>query len=154
MPFIEALRQLKLRVGPECFCTLFVSLVPILSAVGEAKTKPTQHGAKELRACGLDADLIMCRSEVALEEGVRTKLAMFCNVSALQVISVPDCGHLYKIPMLLQEQGVSGKHLLAVDEVMSSTLLLHYYFMHRINLPQAWPDTQCDARHGHTRQVA
>lgn len=79
MPFIEALRQLKLRVGSDSVCTLYVSLVPSLGAVGEQKTKPTQHGVRELRACGLEPDLIMCRSTDELEDGVRGKLAMFCT---------------------------------------------------------------------------
>jgi len=105
-PFIEALRQFEYRVGTENFCNIHVSLVPIVGSVGEQKTKPTQASVRELRALGLSPDLIVCRSAKEVQEDVRRKVALFCSVQPQQVISVHDVSNLYRVPLLLQSQGV------------------------------------------------
>ena len=81
MPFIEALRQFQFRVGPENMCFLHVSLVPVIGVVGEEKTKPTQHSVQNLRAVGLAADFLVCRSSKPLSAATKNKLACFCQVS-------------------------------------------------------------------------
>merc|ERR1719223_19957 len=81
MVFLEALRQFQIRVGRENFCLVHVSLVPVLGAVGEQKTKPTQHAIRELRSAGLTPDVITCRSSEELEEATKAKIGMFCHIS-------------------------------------------------------------------------
>ncbi|PXF45093.1 CTP synthase 1 [Gracilariopsis chorda] len=106
MPFVEALRQLRYNVGDVNFCSVFVSLVPILGVVGEQKTKPTQHGVKSITSMGLSPQLIVCRSEVPLLPETKKKLALFCQVAPDAVASVHDVSNTYRIPLMLQEQGV------------------------------------------------
>lgn len=104
MVFLEALRQFQFRVGRDNFCLVHVSLVPVLGSVGEQKTKPTQHGAKELRSAGLNPDLIVCRSGQALHDSTRSKLAAFCHVAESCVIGVHDVSNIYHVPLLLDQQ--------------------------------------------------
>lgn len=106
MPFVEALRQLRYNVGDVNFCSVFVSLVPELGVVGEQKTKPTQHGVKNITSMGLSPQLIVCRSERPLLPETRRKLALFCQVAPEAVVSVHDVSNTYRIPMMMQEQGV------------------------------------------------
>ena len=106
-PFVEALRQFQFRVGSENCCFVHVSLVPVIGVVGEQKTKPTQHTVKELRGLGITPDMLVCRSERPLEDDVREKLALFCHVSPEAVLSAHDVSNIYRVPLLLEEQGVS-----------------------------------------------
>lgn len=106
-PFIEALRQFQFRVGKENICFVHVSLVPVMGPVGEQKTKPTQHTVKELRGLGIIPDILVCRSENPLDFETREKLAAFCHVSPEAVVSAHDVSNIYRIPILLEEQGVS-----------------------------------------------
>ncbi len=106
-PFIEALRQFQFRVGKENICFVHVSLVPVMGPVGEQKTKPTQHTVKELRGLGIIPDILVCRSENPLDYETREKLAAFCHVSPKAVVSAHDVSNIYRIPILLDEQGVS-----------------------------------------------
>eukprot|EP00177_Eucheuma_denticulatum_P007952 GFKZ01014476.1.p1 GENE.GFKZ01014476.1~~GFKZ01014476.1.p1 ORF type:complete len:634 (-),score=88.55 GFKZ01014476.1:153-2054(-) len=106
MPFVEALRQLRYNVGEVNFCSVFVSLIPMLGVVGEQKTKPTQHGVKNISSMGLSPQLIVCRSEQPLRDETKRKLALFCQVAPDAVASVHDVSNTYRIPMMLQEQGV------------------------------------------------
>ena len=107
-PFIEALRQFQFRVGEENICFVHVSLVPVMGPVGEQKTKPTQHTVKELRGLGIIPDILVCRSENPLDDETREKLAAFCHVSPKAVVSAHDVSNIYRIPILLDEQGVSN----------------------------------------------
>jgi len=107
MPFVEALRQLQYDVGSDNFCSVFVSLVPTVGGEhGEQKTKPTQHGVKNLSSQGLSPHMIVCRSTAPLRDDVKAKLAMFCQVPLEGVIGVHDVSNTYNIPLILQEQGV------------------------------------------------
>lgn len=106
MPFVEALRQLRYKVGDVNFCSVFVSLVPELGPVGEQKTKPTQHGVKNISSMGLSPHLIVCRSHRPLTPESKQKLALFCQVAPDAVASVHDVSNTYRIPMMLQEQGI------------------------------------------------
>jgi len=101
--FLEALRQFQFRVGPSNFCLTFVSLVPIMGE--EQKTKPTQHGVRDLRSVGLSPTVIFCRCREVLEESTKTKIASFCHVDGPScVLSVHDVSNVYHVPLLLLEQ--------------------------------------------------
>jgi CTP synthase len=108
MVFLEALRQFRYKVGEENFCHLHVSLVPNMT---EPKSKPTQHGVKDLRAVGLQPDMIMCRAKEPVPENVRRKISNFCMVPFDRVISVHNVDDTYAVPLLLYEQCVH-KHIL------------------------------------------
>eukprot|EP00878_Enallax_costatus_P014560 GHUV01015231.1.p1 GENE.GHUV01015231.1~~GHUV01015231.1.p1 ORF type:complete len:554 (+),score=149.49 GHUV01015231.1:128-1789(+) len=103
-PFVEALRQFHFKVGPGNMCIVHVSLVPIIGVVGEQKTKPTQHSVAVLRSLGLQPDLLACRCSVPLDEGVRQKLALFCQVPAENVLTMHDVSNIWRIPLLMQSQ--------------------------------------------------
>ena len=105
-PFIEALRQFQFRVGRENVCFVHVSLVPVMGPVGEQKTKPTQHTVKELRGLGISPDVLVCRAEAPLAQETREKLAAFCQVSPNAVKSAHDVSYIYRVPLLLRDQGI------------------------------------------------
>uniref|UniRef100_A0AAY4BNF9 CTP synthase n=1 Tax=Denticeps clupeoides TaxID=299321 RepID=A0AAY4BNF9_9TELE len=117
MPFIEAFRQFQFKVKRENFCNIHVSLIPQPSTTGEQKTKPTQNSIRELRGLGLSPDLIMCRCATPLDNSVKEKISMFCHVEPEQVICVHDVSSIYRVPLLLENQGVVS------------------YFCHRLDLP-------------------
>ncbi|XP_051892465.1 CTP synthase 1 isoform X2 [Pristis pectinata] len=106
MPFIEAFRQFQFKVKRENFCNIHVSLVPLPSTTGEQKTKPTQNSVRELRGLGLSPDLIVCRCTTPMEKSVKEKISMFCHVEPEQVICVYDVCSLYRVPLLLEAEGV------------------------------------------------
>ncbi|RLG71905.1 MAG: CTP synthetase [Methanobacteriota archaeon] len=106
MPFLEALRQLRLEEGPENVFFVHVTLVPVLNVVGEQKTKPTQHSVRELREAGIDPDMIVCRAVEPLTPEAKGKISMFCNLEERAVISEADVSNIYKVPLLLEEEGV------------------------------------------------
>ncbi|KAF3328579.1 CTP synthase isoform X1 [Carex littledalei] len=105
-PFIEALSQFSYRVGENNFCLVHVSLIPVLSVVGEQKTKPTQHSIHRLRALGLTPNILACRSTMPLEDNVKEKLSKFCHVPTDSIISLFDVSDIWQIPILLREQKV------------------------------------------------
>jgi len=109
LPFLEAIRQFRYEVGPENVIYLHVTLVPYLAVAGELKTKPTQHSVKELRSIGIQPDLILCRSDRPIPSEIKKKIALFCNVAKDEVISMPDADSIYKIPLMLQEEGLDDK---------------------------------------------
>lgn len=106
MVYLEALRQLQYRVGGDNFCLVHVSLVPSVGVSGEQKSKPTQHGVRELRAAGLNPDLIACRSAKALERPSVEKISHYSMISSDNVISVYDVSNIYRVPLILLEQRV------------------------------------------------
>jgi CTP synthase len=105
-PFIEAIRQLGTEVGRERAMYMHLTLVPFLAASGEVKTKPTQHSVKELRSVGIQPDILVCRSECALPNNERAKIALFTNVNEKAVISLRDADSIYRIPAGLKAQGM------------------------------------------------
>ncbi|KAM4046614.1 CTP synthase 2 isoform 1-T2 [Anomaloglossus baeobatrachus] len=117
MAFIEAFRQFQFKAKRENFCNIHVSLVPQPTATGEQKTKPTQNSVRALRGLGLSPDLIVCRSTKPIEMAVKQKISMFCHVEPEQVIFIHDVSSTYRVPILLEEQGIIT------------------YFKHRLNLP-------------------
>jgi CTP synthase len=124
MPYVEALRQLRYNVGDTNFCSVFVSLVPELGPVGEQKTKPTQHGVKNLSSMGLSPNLIVCRSERPLLPETKRKIGLFCQVEPAAVVSVHDVSNTYKIPLMLQEQGVCNLLIRSLQLVWRLPVLL------------------------------
>lgn len=103
-PFIEALRQLKRKVSDNEFCLIHVTLVPKIG--DEYKSKPTQHTVKDLRSSGLIPNLIACRSDQPLDDSVREKIGLFCDVPDEHIVSVHNCESIYDVPVLLREQGL------------------------------------------------
>lgn len=104
LPFLEAIRQMATKAGRDNVLYCHVTLVPYVQSAGELKTKPTQHSVNELRRIGIQPDIIVCRSQCALSESVRDKIALFCNVPKEAVIEALDADSIYSVPMRLHEQ--------------------------------------------------
>jgi CTP synthase len=104
LPFLEAIRQMGLEMQRSDTCYIHLTLVPYIASAGEIKTKPTQHSVKELREIGIQADALLCRSDRAIPEDERKKIALFCNVAARAVVSVWDADSIYKVPEMLHAQ--------------------------------------------------
>src|SRR5712675_1998975 len=106
LPFLEAIRQLGVELGRNNCAFMHLTLVPIVGGSGEIKTKPTQHSVKELRGIGIQPDVLLCRCKHPLPEEQRRKIALFTNVEERAVISGVDADDIYKIPMLLHDEGL------------------------------------------------
>ncbi len=106
LPFLEAIRQLGVELGHEHALYIHLTLLPYIATAGEVKTKPTQHSVKELRSIGIQPDILICRGERPLSDGDRRKIALFTNVPERAVISAYDVDNIYRIPMVLREQGL------------------------------------------------
>lgn len=104
LPFLEAIRQLRKDLGRENVFYIHVTLVPYLSSAKELKTKPTQHSVKELRSIGIQPDAIVCRTEMPLEESIKKKIALFCDVEYEAVIDLVDVKNIYEVPINIQKQ--------------------------------------------------
>jgi CTP synthase len=105
-PFLEAVRQLKLELGPTRALLMHLTLIPYIATAGEIKTKPTQHSVKELRSIGLQPDVLLCRCAVDVDEGARRKISLFTNVEFRAVIPLLDADSIYKIPGNLNANGL------------------------------------------------
>jgi len=103
LPYIEAIRQLRWELGTNCL-VIHLTLVPYLSAAKELKTKPTQHSVKLMLEYGVQPDILVCRTEKPLNDNIRNKIALFCNVDASSVIESIDTNSIYKVPLLMQEE--------------------------------------------------
>ena len=103
-PFLEALRQIKWDVGADNCMYIHVTLIPYLGKIGETKTKPTQHSVKELRAIGIDPDILVCRSQVPINDELKSKISLFCNVSTDCVIQNLDADSIYEVPLMLRKE--------------------------------------------------
>ena len=106
LPYIESIRQLKWELGKENSLVIHLTLIPYLSAAGELKTKPTQHSVKTLMESGIQADILVCRTEHNLNDELRGKLARFCNVEQEAVIESIDASTIYDVPNLMLEEGL------------------------------------------------
>ena len=105
-PFLEAIRQMRMELGAGHSLFIHLTLVPYIETVGEIKTKPTQHSVKELRSIGIQPDVLICRTDRALPDNERRKIALFTNVDERAIISAVDVDNLFKIPRLFHEQGL------------------------------------------------
>jgi CTP synthase len=108
LPFLEAIRQLRHEKGRDNCIFVHVTLVPWIAAAGELKTKPTQHSVKELRAIGIQPDMLLCRSEKPLGDDIKEKIALFCDVSVEAVIAAMDARSVYEVPLGFADQNVDG----------------------------------------------
>ena len=108
LPFLEAVRQMSLKLGPNNSAFVHLSYVPWIAAAGELKTKPTQHTAKQLREIGIQADALICRADRPIPDEERQKISLFSNVADWGVISMWDVDTIYKVPRMLHEQGLDG----------------------------------------------
>ena len=106
LPFLEAIRQMRVEVGRENALFMHLTLVPYIRTAGEIKTKPTQHSVKELRSIGIQPDILLCRAETDIPDEERRKIALFTNVEEGAVISAVDADNIYRIPRLLHAQGL------------------------------------------------
>ena len=117
LPFLEAVRQMSLRLGPTNTAFVHLTYVPWIAAAGELKTKPTQHTVQKLREIGMQADALLCRADRAIPDEEREKISLFTNVPEFGVISVWDADTIYKVPRMLHSQGL--------DELICAKLHLH-----------------------------
>jgi CTP synthase len=105
-PFLEAIRQMRKDVGRDNVLYIHVTLLPYLSTTQELKTKPTQHSVNELRRIGIQPDIIICRSDQPISEGIRNKISLFCDVEQEAVIPLPTVSSIYEVPLVLEEEGL------------------------------------------------
>jgi CTP synthase len=118
LPFLEAIRQFRLDVGRENALYIHLTLVPYIGASGELKTKPTQHSVRELRAIGIQPDILLCRCDRPLASELKAKIALFCNISEDAVITAKDVESIYEVPLYLSSEGI--------DEIIMKLLDLPY----------------------------
>jgi CTP synthase len=128
LPFVEAIRQLRQDVGRENTLYIHLTLVPFIGAAGELKTKPTQHSVRDLRAIGIQPDILLCRTDRFLDRDIKQKIALFCDVDEEAVITAKDVSSIYEVPLVLAAEGL--------DRIV----------LRRLNLPrtearmEAWTD--------------
>ena len=135
LPFLEAVRQMSLKMGHNTCAFVHLSYVPWIAAAGELKTKPTQHTAKQLREIGIQADALLCRADRPIPDEEREKISLFSNVPDWGVISMWDVDTIYKVPRMLHEQGLDG---LICDKLRLNT--------HPANLKR-WDDLVYETEH-------
>jgi len=116
LPFVEAARQMSLRLGPGACCFVHLTLVPFIPSAGELKTKPTQHSVQKMREIGISPDVLLCRADRPIPDEERAKISLFSNVHLNAVISVWDADSIYQVPSMLHQQGA--------DELVCFTLRL------------------------------
>jgi CTP synthase len=106
LPFLEAIRQLKLEAGPANAISVHVTLVPHIASAGELKTKPTQHSVREMREIGIQPDILVCRCDRPIARGLKEKIALFSNVPVESVVSAVDVSCIYELPLVLHAEGL------------------------------------------------
>ncbi len=115
LPFLEAIRQLRLELGRNNAANIHLTLVPFIAAADELKTKPTQHSVRELRAIGISPDILMCRVDRPLTKELKDKIALFCNVEPEQVIAARDVDTIYEVPLVFCQEGLDDTLLEILD---------------------------------------
>jgi len=138
LPYVEAIRQLRLNLPKEDTLVIHLTLIPYLSSAGELKTKPTQHSVRELTSLGVFPDIIACRTEHELPEEAKAKIALFCNVKKDAVIESLDAETIYDVPVMLQEQGLDEIVLnkLHIQSVGQANLDDWKEFVNRVKNPK------------------
>ncbi len=106
LPFLEAIRQMRNEVGRDNVCYIHLTFLPFIMATGELKTKPTQHSVRELRSIGIQPDVIVCRSDYEVDEGIKRKISIHCDVPLSGVITLPTVGTVYEVPLILEDEGM------------------------------------------------
>ncbi|MDQ1408846.1 MAG: synthase, partial [Acidobacteriaceae bacterium] len=136
LPFLEAIRQMRLELGAENTLFVHVTLVPYIAAAGELKTKPTQHSVKEMLGIGIQPDILLCRSDRHIPEDLKKKIALFCNVAESCVISMQDVDTIYAVPVELAREGLDTqilRHLKLVEKPANMQPWLD--LVHRLHHP-------------------
>ena len=109
LPFLEAIRQLRLEVGPTNSVCILVTLVPFIATAGELKTKPTQHSVQKMREIGIQPELLLCRTDRPLDDDVKRKISLFCNIPPANVITAKDVETIYELPVELHREGADER---------------------------------------------
>ncbi|MFQ5348464.1 MAG: CTP synthase [Rhodothalassiaceae bacterium] len=138
LPFMEAIRQLGIELGPDRSCFIHLTLVPYLGAAGELKTKPTQHSVKELRGIGIAPQVLVCRTEHPIPETERRKIALFCNVLPSAVVQALDVSSIYEVPIAYHAEGLDVAVLKAMGLPASEEVDLGRWheIVHRLTNPE------------------
>ena len=138
LPYIETVRQMRWELGRDC-CVIHLTLVPFLSAAGELKTKPTQHSVKTLQESGVQPDIIVCRTERPLYEGLKDKIALFCNVDVSSVIESRDAKTIYEVPMMMRDENLDTEVLRKTRTPIESSPDLKKWeeFLYKLNNPKS-----------------
>jgi CTP synthase len=165
LPFLEAIRQMRLDVGRGNVCYVHVTLVPFIGPSGEQKTKPTQHSVTELRSRGIQPDAVVLRSEEPIEPSLRDKISRLCDVDISAVVNAPDVGNLYEVPLILHDEGLdnyvcdilgltglvpdlsSWTNLVNRIEMLEDTVLIGVIGKY-VSLPDAYMSVVESLRHG------
>ncbi|MEA2085164.1 MAG: CTP synthase [Thermodesulfobacteriota bacterium] len=136
LPFLEAIRQFKYDAGPQNSIIIHVTLVPYIKTAGEVKTKPTQHSVKEMRAIGLQPDILLCRTGTLLSDDIKAKISLFCNVPPEAVITARDVKSIYEVPLLFHEEGLDAEILELLNIWTGAPRLEPWYeLVHKIKGP-------------------
>ena len=106
LPFLEAIRQMRNEVGRDNVCYIHLTFLPFIMATGELKTKPTQHSVRELRSIGIQPDVIVCRSDYDVDEDIKRKISVHCDVPLPAVITLPTVETVYEVPLILEDEGM------------------------------------------------
>ena len=137
LPYVESVRQMRWEMGSDCL-VIHLTLVPYLAAAGELKTKPTQHSVKTMLEQGVQPDIIVCRTEMHMNEGMRNKIALFCNVDPTSVIESIDAESIYDVPLLMQEEKLDIEVLekMKMPVGPEPDLLIWKEFLNRVKNPK------------------
>ncbi|MFH1360683.1 MAG: CTP synthase [Candidatus Omnitrophota bacterium] len=137
LPFLEAIRQLRWELGAEYAINIHVTLLPFIRSAGEQKTKPTQHSVGRLREIGINADILLCRTERPIKKEQRDKIALFCNVDKEAVIEAADVKHIYEVPLALKKQQLDDLILRKLNIKREEKDLKHWqeFVMQRLKNP-------------------
>ena len=138
LPFLEAVRQLSLKMGPNQSAFVHLTYVPWIAAAGELKTKPTQHTVQKLREIGIQPDVLLCRADRIIPDDEREKISLFTNVPIHGVISMPDVDTIYKVPRVLHEQGLDELICMKLQQLTRPADLKRWdNLVHEVEHPQA-----------------
>ncbi|MFQ3596837.1 MAG: CTP synthase [Chloroherpetonaceae bacterium] len=137
-PFLEAMRQLKLHLGPKNAMNIHLTLVPYIKSASELKTKPTQHSVRLLLEIGVQPDVLVCRSEKALSKEIKHKIGLFCNLSDADVVGLRDAETIYEVPLLLHEEKLDAMVLRKLGLKSNSQVDLGSWeeFSHKVKFPK------------------
>jgi len=137
LPFLEAMRQMRLEMGPANTIFIHVTLVPFIPTVGELKTKPTQHSVKELLSIGVQPDILLCRADRVIPQDLKKKIALFCNVAENCVIAANDVECIYDVPLSFAQEGLDEQILRLLHlEAHERDLRAWLGFLERIHNPE------------------
>ena len=138
LPFLEAMRQMKLEMGDSNLLNIHLTFVPYIKAASELKTKPTQHSVKTLLGVGIQPDILVCRSEKQLSREIKNKVGYFCNLNEFDVIGLNDCDTIYEVPLMLLQEKLDLRVLKKLGLKQYKEPVLNYWrdFCNKVKFPQ------------------